>query len=335
MGATISYTNFYLQGRKNFTQTGYLKHVNKYTAPVQESASIKLNQKGADGVDLTNKVVVVTGANSGIGKEVATYAAAKGAKLYMFCRSKDRAEKAREEIMKASSSETVDIVLVDLGEMASVKKAVTSLLEKENTVDVLICNGGVLLNEKQKTKEGNEVTFASHLLGGSYLLSQLLIPQLKASTDPRIIFVSSGGMYTSPFPDWDTATSSDDAKHKYDGQLAYAYAKRGQVLLADEYAKLYSAIPTVSVHPGWTLTPAVDIAYGDNKKYLEPMRTTWQGAEGICWLMGTEGGNLESGAFYLDRQTQRKHISQLTSYTNNTESEVEDMMTNLKKCAGI
>lgn len=51
--------------------------------------------------------------------------------------------------------------------------------------------------------------------------------------------------------------------------------------------------------------------------------------------MGTEGGNLESGAFYLDRQTQRKHISQLTSYTNNTESEVEDMMTNLKKCAGI
>ena len=163
------------------------------------------------------------------------------------------------------------------GEMASVKKAVTSLLEKENTVDVLVCNGGVLLNEKQKTKEGNEVTFASHLLGGSYLLSQLLIPQLKASTDPRIIFVSSGGMYTSPFPDWDTATSSDDAKHKYDGQLAYAYAKRGQVLLADEYAKLYSAIPTVSVHPGWTLTPAVDIAYGDNKKYLEPMRTTWQG----------------------------------------------------------
>lgn len=114
MVATISYTNFYLQGRKNFTQTGYLKHVNKYTAPVQESASIKLNQKGADGVDLTNKVVVVTGANSGIGKEVATYAAAKGAKLYMFCRSKDRAEKAREEIMKASSSETVDIVLVDL-----------------------------------------------------------------------------------------------------------------------------------------------------------------------------------------------------------------------------
>lgn len=335
MGATVSATNFYLYGRKNFTQTGYMKHVTKYATPVQESASIKLNQPGADGVDLTNKVVVITGANSGIGKEVATYAAAKGAKLYMFCRSKDRAEKAREEIMKASSSQTVEIVLVDLGEMASVKNAVKILQEKENKIDVIVCNGGVLLNEKQKTKEGNEVTFASHLLGGSYLLSQLLIPQFKASDDPRIIFVSSGGMYTSPFPDWDTATSSDDAKHKYDGQLAYAYAKRGQVLVAEKYAKLYPAIPTVSVHPGWTLTPAVDTAYGDSKKYLEPMRTTWEGAEGICWLMGAKGSDLESGAFYLDRSIQRKHISQLTSYTNNTENEIEDMMANLKKYAGV
>ena len=114
MGAAISATSFYLYGRKNFTQTGYIKHIAKYTQPVQESASIKLHQPGADGVDLTNKVVVITGANSGIGKELATYAAAKGAKLYMFCRSKDRAEKAKEEIVKATSSESVDIVLVDL-----------------------------------------------------------------------------------------------------------------------------------------------------------------------------------------------------------------------------
>jgi len=81
---------------------------------VQNSPAIKLRQEGADGLDLTNKVVVITGANSGIGKELATYAAAKGAKLYMFCRSKDRAEKAKEEIVNATSSETVNIVLVDL-----------------------------------------------------------------------------------------------------------------------------------------------------------------------------------------------------------------------------
>lgn len=332
MGAAISATSFYLYGRKNFTQTGYIKHIAKYTQPVQESASIKLHQPGADGVDLTNKVVVITGANSGIGKELAIYAAAKGAKLYMFCRSKDRAEKAKEEIVKATSSESVDIVLVDLGEMASVRMAVKNVQDKEKNIDVLVCNGGVLLNEKQTTNEGNEVTFAAHFLS-SYLLSQLLIPQLKASEDPRIIFVSSGGMLTVPFPDWDTATSSENAKTKYDGQLAYAYAKRGQVLLAEQYAKLYPNIRTVSAHPGWTLTPAVDMAYGESKKYLEPMRTTWQGAEGIGWLMGTTGCNLESGGFYLDRIPQEKHSSKVTSYTKNTDKEIEDMMANLKKNA--
>jgi len=332
MGSAISTTQFYLYGRKNFTQTGYKKHLSKYKFPVQKSPAIRLGQEGADDVDLTGKVVIVTGANSGIGKDLATYAAAKGAKLYMFCRSKDRAEKAKKEIIDATSSDTVNIVLVDLGEIASVRNAVQELQNKENKVDVLICNGGVLLNEKQTTEEGNEVTFASHLLGGSYLLSQLLIPQFNASEDPRIIFVSSGGMYNTAFPDWSTATSSKDAKHEYNGNLAYAYAKRGQVLLAEEYAKLYPKIKTVTCHPGWTNTPAVDLAYGESKKYLEPMRTVWQGAEGIGWLMGAKGSDLESGAFYLDRSVQPKHLRPLTSFSKNTEKDVEEMMASLKKC---
>jgi len=114
--------------------------------------------------------------------------------------------KRQKEITDATSSKSVEIVLIDLGELASVRKAVEELKEKENKVDVLVCNGGVLLNDKRTTTEGNEVTFASHLLGGSYLLSQLLLPQFNAAEDPRIIFVSSGGMYTLPFPDWPTAT---------------------------------------------------------------------------------------------------------------------------------
>mmetsp|Transcript_16552 Transcript_16552/g.34059 ORF Transcript_16552/g.34059 Transcript_16552/m.34059 type:complete len:335 (+) Transcript_16552:306-1310(+) len=330
MGAAISTTQFFVYGRKNFTQTGYTKHMAKYKDPVQNAAAIRVGQEGADGIDLSKKVVVVTGANSGIGKALATYAAAKGAKLYMFCRSKERAEEAKNEISEITSNENIDVILIDLGELASVKKAVEELQNKETKVDVLVCNGGVLLNEKQTTKEGNEVTFASHLLGGSYLLSQLLIPQFNTADDARIIFVSSGGMYNMPFPDWSTATSSKDASHEYDGNLAYAYAKRGQVLLADEYAKLYPKIKTVSCHPGWTLTPAVDMAYGENKKYLEPMRTTWQGAEGIAWLMGAKGSDLESGAFYLDRNPQRKHLGPVSYYTKNTENDVKDFMANLK-----
>jgi dehydrogenase/reductase SDR family protein 12 len=223
--------------------------------------------------------------------------------------------------------------------MASVRKAVAELQSKEKKLDVLICNGGVLLNDRELSSEGVEITFASHLLGGSYLLSQLLLPQLKTSEDPRIIFVSSGGMYTVPFPNWPTATSSEGAAHKYDGNVAYAYAKRGQVLMAEEYTKLYKDIVTVSAHPGWTNTPAVDAAYGDSKKYLEPMRTTWEGSEGIAWLMGAKGSLLESGAFYLDRQPQRKHLSGAFftegSYTKNKSEQVEEMMSNLKKAVDL
>jgi hypothetical protein len=97
-----------------FSRTGYLKHVAKYTSPVQKGAAIRVGEEGADNVNLEGKVIIVTGANSGIGKEIATYAAAKGAKLYMLCRSKERAEKARDEIMKLTSNKDIKVVLVSV-----------------------------------------------------------------------------------------------------------------------------------------------------------------------------------------------------------------------------
>lgn len=340
MGQSISSTQFFLYGKRHFTQTGYEKHVKKYTSSVQNSASIKRGDPGADGVDMAGKVVCVSGANSGIGKEIATYAASKGAKLYMLCRSKDRAEKARDEIIEITSNKNVEVVLVDLAETSQVRKAADSLSSKEDKIDVLVCNGGVLLNERKESSEGYELTFASHLLGGSYLLSTLLVDKLKASDDKgRVIFVSSGGMYNSKFPNWDYATSSKEASREYDGNFAYAFAKRGQVLLAERYAKTIPEITWMTAHPGWALTNAVDEAYGDSKKYLEPFRTPWEGAEGMAWMMHTEKSNLESGAFYLDRKPQRKHLSGAFftegSFTKNTEKEVDEMMTNLKEAAGL
>lgn len=209
--------------------------------------------------------------------------------------------------------------------MSQVRKVVSELQGKEERVDVLVCNAGVLLNDRKESSEGLEITFASHLLGGSYLLSQLLLPQLKAANDQaRVIFVSSGGMYNAKFPDWATATSSEGTAHEYDGNLAYSYAKRGQVLLAEQFTKDIPEITWVSAHPGWTNTPAVDDAYGDQKKYLEPMRSPWEGAEGITWLMAADRSVLKSGEFYLDRKPQRKHLAgpffSEGSYTKNTQT---------------
>jgi Dehydrogenases with different specificities (related to short-chain alcohol dehydrogenases) len=262
----------------------------------------------------------------------------------MLCRSKERAEKARDEIVQMTSNSNVKVLLADVGELSQVKAAVEELQTMESQIDCLICNAGKLLNEKHMTLDGEmESTFASHLLGGSYFLTKLLTPQLQASAkngrDPRVIYVTSGGMYTSKFPSWDVATNTAQDQ-KYDGVMAYTYAKRGQVILAEELAKKdKDGILYLTAHPGWTDTQAVDDAFGENKKMFEPLRDVWEGAEGIAWLMGASANALENGAFYLDRKVQPKHLAGAFmtegSFTKNTQSEMEDMMTRLGKACGI
>ncbi len=342
MGQAISTTQWYVYGRRNFTQNGYLRHVKNYDFPVQSRANICRGAEGADGADLGGKCVVVTGANSGIGKEIATYAAAKGANVYMICRSKDRAERARDEIVKSTSNENVKVLLADVGELSQVKNVVEKLQSKESEVDCLVCNAGVLLNDKKVTSDGTESTIASHLFGGSYFLTKLLTPQLESSAekgnDPRVVFVTSGGMLLTKFPAWDVATNTAQGE-KYDGVMAYSRAKRGQVILAKELTKQNNGVLYVTAHPGWSATPGVDDAFGSDKKYLEPLRTTWTGAEGITWLLHANKSKLQNGGFYLDRMVQPTHISGpfMTegTFTKNSESEISSFMQNLRNTCGI
>lgn len=353
MGQTISATQFFVYGKRHFTQTGYLKHVQSYyTEPVQKSPGIVSSPDASDGVDLTGRVIVITGANSGLGKEVATYVASKGAKLYMLCRSVERAQTAKTDIITAAGvtdDEKVTILPVDVSELASVRKVAQELQSRESSIHCLVCNAGVLLNEQQNSSEGVESTFASHLLGGTYLLTSLLLPQLQATPGSRVVIVTSGGMYTTPLPSWEVMTSYTSnigstpavkpGNFKYDGTMSYAYAKRGQVVLAEEWSRMYSAPKFVTVHPGWTDTPAVEEAFGDQKKYLEPLRQPWQGAEGVAWCAAVDCDRLESGALYLDRKVQKKHIAGpfMTegSYTKNTPAEIQSFMDRLKEAAGL
>lgn len=342
MGQTISTTQFFLFGKRHFTRTGYMNHIkNYYTAPVQSQA---IAAGGAsDGVNLSGKAVVVTGANSGLGFQVTQYAASKGASVYMLCRSQERAAKARDTILEQVPEADLTIVEVDVGELDQVRKAAKQVSDEQESIHAVVCNAGVLLNDYQTTKEGNEATFASHLLGGSYLLTQLLLPQLQKATDSRVIMVTSGGMYNTKLPAWDVLTSADggDNNKSYDGVMAYAYAKRGQVILTEQMAKLHPDVKWVTVHPGWADTAAVEDAFGSNKKYLEPLRNPWEGAEGVAWLVGcgATGNALENGALYLDRKTQPKHIAgpffTEGSFTKNTPLEIEKFMKNLKMAAGL
>lgn len=331
-------TQFFLFGKKHCTQTGYLKHVTQYKEPVQSAAVIPTNDPSNDGVDLSGKTFLITGANQGIGKEIATYAAAKKATVYMLCRNKERAETAQKDIQEQTNNQNVNVLLGDVSEPSHIKRVVSEFQAKEQKLDCLVCNAGVLSNERTLNSEGHEMTLMSHLVCGSYLLTKLLLPSLKkASADTgneaRVVYVASGGMYNSKFPEWEKAASTGKYESEYNGNLVYSYAKRGQVLLAEQLTKQHPDISFVSCHPGWVRTSIVDAAYGSTAKALEPMRTPWEGAEGICWLTATSKKNLEGGAFYLDREPQRKHIAgpfmSEGSFTKNTEEEVDAMMTNL------
>mmetsp|Transcript_35403 Transcript_35403/g.92639 ORF Transcript_35403/g.92639 Transcript_35403/m.92639 type:complete len:356 (+) Transcript_35403:91-1158(+) len=331
MGQKITTTQFYLYGKKHFTQTGWRNALQR--CPPEGGLL------GAT-TDLTGHTFVVTGANSGIGKELAQFLSSKKAKVYMVCRNRERAEKARDEIAaeNGEGAGPLEIVVSDVATKAGVEGVVKSLAN-EDKLDGLVCNAGALSDKVKLTEDGVETTFGCHLLFGSYLLAKLAKPLLDKAKEPRVIFVSSGGMYNTKFPAWDVVTATKPGL-KFNGQLAYAYCKRGQVLLAERLTEQHagtSPIKYVSCHPGWVDTPGVDAAYGSQKKYLEPMRTPWQGTDGIAWLCIAPGDKVKGGEFYLDREPQTKHLSGYFmsegKFTKNTAEEVDQMMANLEAWA--
>lgn len=314
MGQTISATRFYLYGRSHFTRNGY-----------SQDAAVKA---ALDNANLDGKIFICTGSNSGIGKELVRFLYKKGAHVFMFCRSVEKANECRTQIESECDGGTIEVIQCDCGIKSSVEVAFKEFETKSDRLDGLICNAGALSNKKVMV-QGYECTMATHLIFGTYLLGKLAIPLLNKTDGSRMVMVSSGGMYTVNFPTWDQATwKKEDIS--YSGNLAYAYAKRGQVLLAEQWADKYRKIKIVSCHPGWVDTPGVEAAYGKWGSYLlSPLRSLWEGTEGIAYLCACPAENLKSGSFYLDGRVQKKHLNESSK---NTLEQVEIMMNHLEEC---
>jgi len=330
-GQFAATTQFFLYGKRHCTRNGWERHRQDYEEPdILESS-----------LDLSERVFIVTGANSGVGKELAQFLAKKQGTVYMVCRSAERAESARKEIVQTTGNSQVHVLLADLSLESDTRRCWGEFKKHREEskrpvrLDALVANAGALLSEKTLTSENVEVTFAAHLLFGTYLLGCLAMPVLEATPESKLIAVSSGGMYNTSFPDWQTATSKGEGS--YSGNLAYAYAKRGQVLLMERWAAEHPKVKCISCHPGWTDTPGVEAAYGGQKSYLQPLRTLWEGTEGIAWLCIIPNDKIESGAFYLDREPQAKHMAGAFfsegSFTKNTDSDVDDMVRRLADVA--
>jgi NAD(P)-dependent dehydrogenase (short-subunit alcohol dehydrogenase family) len=136
-----------------------------------------------------SSVVLVTGANSGIGKAAALELAHLGANVVMLCRDCGRGEKALHDI-RSQSGGSVELMLCDLSSLKSVNSFCDEFLQRYDRLDVLINNAGTLKSVRRETEDGFELTFGVNYLA-PFLLTQRLLPLLQSSAPSRIINVSS------------------------------------------------------------------------------------------------------------------------------------------------
>jgi NAD(P)-dependent dehydrogenase (short-subunit alcohol dehydrogenase family) len=140
---------------------------------------------------MQGKVVMVTGANAGMGKEISLALAAMGASLVMVCRNRERGEAARAEVMSATGSQKVDLLVADLSSQKDIRALARDFKATHHRLDVLVNNAGMSLPRRQETADGIETVFATNHLG-PFLLTNLLLPVLTASAPSRVVTVSSG-----------------------------------------------------------------------------------------------------------------------------------------------
>jgi NAD(P)-dependent dehydrogenase (short-subunit alcohol dehydrogenase family) len=259
-------------------------------------------------VDLSGRRCLVTGANSGIGYETALALADLGAEVVLLCRNPERGEQAAERVRQQTGSSRVSLEIVDMSDLASVRAAAARLASAP--VDVLVHNAGVLPDERAETREGLELTLATHVVG-PFLLTRLLQSSLEKSPYGRVIWVSSGGMYTRRLnledPNW--------TRRDYDGVAAYAETKRAQVVLSELWAEELGGSPIVvnAMHPGWADTPSVKSSLPRFHRVMRNiLRTPAEGADTVVWLAACPGARQSTGRFFFDRQERRTHLLPFT-----------------------
>jgi NAD(P)-dependent dehydrogenase (short-subunit alcohol dehydrogenase family) len=249
--------------------------------------------------DLTGRSVMITGATSGLGKAGAIDLARCGATVHLVARNE---EKGREVLAELGGDARLH--LCDLSSLAEIRRFSAKFLESGAKLDVLINNAGVMPSERERTDEGFELTFATNLLG-PYLLTELLLPALRKGTNPRVILMSSGGMYSSGF-DLDDPELEN---REYRPTAFYAHTKRGEVMLVDEWQRREreDGVTFCAMHPGWAVTPGMSAALPGFHRLTGPiLRDSHQGADTAVWLSGATPEEAPGGEFYEDRRPRTK-----------------------------
>ena len=196
---------------------------------------------------------VVTGANSGTGKEAARRLALAGAQVVLGVRSLEKGEAARADLLRDAPGADVEVRRIDLADLASVHAFADDILADGRPLHVLVNNAGVMApRERLETKDGFELQLGSNFLG-PFALTNLLLPLLLASPQPRVATMSSGTA------NWGRIRFDDlQWRRSYSPNRAYAQSKLADMMMARHLAAVADerGWPLLSAfaHPGYTLT---------------------------------------------------------------------------------
>jgi dehydrogenase/reductase SDR family member 12 len=274
------------------------------------------------GYDMTGRVVLLTGATSGLGLSAAETLARCGASVVLLGRDAARTERVRADLTARTGSTHLSTVVADMGDLDGVRAAAAQVLAEHDRLDVLIHNAGALSDRRLVSPQGIEMTVASQVVG-PFLLTALLFDRLAASTPARVLTMSSGGMYATGLTVEGLEMTEDD----YRGAEQYARAKRAQVTLNEMWSQRVSGsgVSFHALHPGWAATPGVAESLPTFRRVVGPLlRTPAQGADTLVWLAADDGEPVStSGGFWLDRRRRPLHRLPTTRRTDTPQRRAE------------
>ena len=249
---------------------------------------------------MKNAVCIVTGGNTGIGKATVAGLAARGATVVIACRDVDKGNAALEEVATKTGSRALHVMQLDLASLASVRAFAAAFAEKFTRLDVLVANAGVMTGKRQLTADGLEMNFGVNHVG-HFLLTELLLPLLKASAPSRIVVVSSN-MHSSGTIDFDDLAM----EKRWSG--SYPRSKLANMLFVRSLAKRLEGTKVVvnGLHPGVISTEL-------GRDYAAPIRmiAKWffkspeQGARTSLYLATAPEAAEISGRYFADAKEKK------------------------------
>ena len=262
---------------------------------------------------MDGKVVLVTGASSGLGLAAAEGYARLGATVWMIGRDRERGERARAEIVARSGNGDIHVGVCDLSRLASIRSFAGRFPSRAERLDVLVNNAGAMPQTRELSADGIELTLATNVIG-PFALTTRLTGLLERSAPARIINVSSGGMYAQRIK----VDDLQSAQEHFDGPTAYARSKRAEVILTEIWAQRLagSGVAVHAMHPGWADTPGIQSGLPRFYRVTRPLlRTPAEGADTIVWLGAAAEPGLRSGLFWHDRRPRPVHLLRRTRET--------------------